>query len=291
MYGEPAAFVTIGIILVAGYCSYLGFKRPGFIDRYLFDPQAIIYRREPHRLITSAFLHADWRHYIFNAFSLYSFGSHIERIFGAPVLLLIFFGSVLGGNLLSLWLHREERYRALGASGGVCGVIFATIFLLPGGGVRLLFFPVGIPAYVYAILFLFISFYGIRTGFGNIGHDAHLGGAIVGLIITTMKYPRIVTASPLLYVVVMASSILFFLYLYRTQRPVGRRRVRESRGLFGKVSEWRQRMEASVRKREEERLNRLLEKVQREGLNSLSESERAFLRYASERRRKKNQRR
>lgn len=215
MSGEPLAPGTLAILVVAGVCTHVGFTRREFMDRFLFSPQEILRKREYYRLVTSGFLHADWMHFAFNAFTLYSFGSGIEVVFGLPEFLVIFFASVIGGNLLSLWLHREHEYRALGASGGVCGIIYASIFLLPGGSVYLFLLPFPIPASVYAILFLFISIYGIKAARDNIGHDAHLGGAIVGLLVTTALHPAIVKEMPLLYAAVMTISAAAFLYFWR----------------------------------------------------------------------------
>jgi membrane associated rhomboid family serine protease len=146
-------------------------------------------------------------------YSLYSFGAAVELFFGPGTFLAIYLASIVGGNLLALLLHRNEDYYALGASGGVCGVIFACIFLVPGSSVQLFFIPVNIPAYVYAVLFMLFSYYGIRAQRGNIGHDAHLGGAIIGLLTATALQPSIIRQNPVLYPVVMSLAILLFVLL------------------------------------------------------------------------------
>ena len=128
--------------------------------------------------------------------SLYLFGSTIERFLGARDFLTIYFGSIVGGSLLSLLIHRRHDYRAYGASGGVCGIIFAHIFLFPGGSISFFPFPYGIPSWLYAICFMLGSFYGMKAQRDNIGHDAHLGGAILGLLITAALQPWIVRRSP-----------------------------------------------------------------------------------------------
>jgi len=215
MGGQPLAPGVLAIIVIAGFVTYLGFTLRGFMEQYLFSPYEILRKKEYYRLVTSGFLHADWFHFGFNAFTFYSFGTGIELVYGLPYLLIIFFASVIGGNLLSLWLHRNHEYQALGASGGVCGIIYASIFLLPGGSVYLFLIPIPIPAYIYAVLFLFISIYGIQAARDNIGHDAHLGGAIVGLLVTTALQPAIVKHSPVLYAVVLAISAGAFLYFWK----------------------------------------------------------------------------
>jgi membrane associated rhomboid family serine protease len=146
-------------------------------------------------------------------YSLYSFGSAIELYFGPGAFLATYLAGIIGGNLLALLLHRNEDYYALGASGGVCGIIFACIFLLPGSSVQLFFVPIDIPAYIYAIGFMLFSYYGIRAQRGNIGHDAHLGGAIIGLLTATALHPSIIRQNPVLYPVVMSLAVLLLVIL------------------------------------------------------------------------------
>jgi membrane associated rhomboid family serine protease len=224
---------------------------------------------EYYRLLTSGFVHADWPHVIFNLFSLYSFGNSIARLFGPVTFALIYFSGIIGGNLLALLLHRYETYRALGASGGVCGIIFASIFLLPGGSISLFLLPVEIPAYVYAVLFILASVYGIHGRIGNIGHEAHLGGAIVGLAVATALHPYIFRLSPGLYALVMGLSTALLVGLYwrtRAVNPLPRfyRRSTVSR----KVRE---------QQADDKIMDDLLEKISKFGMNHLTEAERKQL--------------
>ena len=255
--------------------------------RHLFSPEAILARKQYRRLVTSAFLHADWMHFGLNAFSLYLFGRHVELVCGVHILAAIFFASVLGGNLLALWLHRHHEYRALGASGGVCGVIFASIFLLPGGSVRLILLPIPIPAHVYAILFLLASVYGVRSARDNIGHDAHLGGAIVGLLVTTALRPSIVREAPLTYALVMAVSAAAFLMVLRNPWDIAGSGGSPLLRLRRSFRDARRRAEARVKRKQDETVDRILEKIAKEGLDSLSRSEKQILKAASDRKRTK----
>jgi membrane associated rhomboid family serine protease len=223
---EPTGTFTIAIIVVTSLVSAAGFVSPRLVDGWLFEPAMIIGRRQYYRLVTSGFLHANWAHLLVNMFSFYSFGGAVEELVGAPTLIAVYFSGLLGGNLLSLLLHRNHVYRALGASGGVCGVVFASIFLVPGGSVYMFPVPMPIPSPVYAVLFIVISFFGIRSQRGNIGHDAHLGGAIIGLVAATLLHPPIVAQSLPLWAAVMAISIALFIYLYvDSRRRAGRLRV------------------------------------------------------------------
>lgn len=213
-----ASPVTLGLVVVTSLVSLAGFGSAAAVDRLIFDPHRILRRGEYLRLVSSGFLHADIGHLFVNMFSFYSFGGPIERVYGAVPLVAIYFSAILGGNLLSLALHRNEIYRALGASGGVCGVVYAAIFLFPGGSVMVMPVPVPIPSSLYAVLFILLSFFGMRGRWGNIGHDAHLGGAVIGLGTATALFPAIAAENPILWTTVMAISAVLFVYLYRRPR-------------------------------------------------------------------------
>lgn len=279
---EPLAIATLAFLGITAYTSYCAFKSRKLIEKLLFSSVRIIQNKEYHRLISSGFIHADWPHLFFNMFSFYSFGSAIELTYGPLLLVLIYVSSILGGNLLSLILHRHEEYRALGASGGVCGVIFASIFLLPGGGVFIFPLPLAIPSWFYAILFILISVYGLRNQKGNIGHDAHLGGALCGLFVATIIFPEIITASPILYLAVVTISAIALVYTHRF--PTGA----QQSGLFSKPY-WQntgKKIQSRDKQRDQETLEQLLAKVSDGGLNSLSASEKKQLKAISKRMKK-----
>jgi membrane associated rhomboid family serine protease len=193
---EPV--VSLFSLITAGV-SFLAFCYPDLSDRLLFRPNKILAQKEWYRLFSSALIHADWIHLCFNLVALYSFGEIVEAIFGGHMLLLIYLASVLGGSLLSLFLHRYHDYSALGASGGVCGVMFASIFLVPGLSVSMYFVPVGIPGPIFAGLYLVGTFIALRKGVGNVGHDAHFGGAMVGLLLALAIAPENCLVSPVLF--------------------------------------------------------------------------------------------
>ena len=264
------------------YWSYRGFTRPGFRDRYIFSPTRILWDRQYYRLLSCGFLHLNWMHLFFNMLSLYSVGFAIELAFGIHVFLIIYLGSIVGGSLLSLYLHRNHHsYLALGASGGVCGIIFAFIFLFPGATMGFFFIP--LPGWLFAILFILISFFGLRRQLGNIGHDAHLGGAIIGLLITTALRPSIVVQSPILYAVVVGLSAVLFIYLYKN--PL----FMPGSAPFSPAYWRRKRAEAQARKRarqeqeDKETLDRLLTKISRSGMESLTAAEMRRLKAISKR--------
>lgn len=208
--------VNLLIIVVTVVSSLVGFRNLSYLQRNLLDVQRVLRRGEWPRVATSALLHADLSHLFFNMFSLWSFGGAVEACCGWWFLLAVYVAAVVGGSLLAILLHRQEQYRALGASGGVCGVIYAAIFLVPGTSVVVFPLPIPIPAWLFAILFVVVSFAVMRTRIGNIGHDAHLGGALVGLLVATALRPSLVAANPLLFATVVVITVVLLGVAYRT---------------------------------------------------------------------------
>jgi len=196
------------LIIANVLVSLRGFKVSSFFNDYSFHPTSVLKRGEYYRMVTSGFLHVDPGHLIFNMITLFFFGSLLERMVGIPKFLVIYLVSMVAGDLLSLWLHRHQSaYRAVGASGAVCGIIFATIALYPGIRIFIMFIPIGIPGWIYAVFFIWYSSFGIQRQMGNIGHDAHLGGAIAGLLLASFFFPGVVFAHYLVTMGLLALSI------------------------------------------------------------------------------------
>jgi len=169
-------------------------------------------------MISSGFLHADWPHLFFNMLTLYFFGPVVIDYLGGLMFILVYLVSLIAGSLLTLVLHKNDySYRAIGASGAVTGVLFAAILLNSNMSVGMIFIPVGIPGWLFGILYLLYSIYGMRSKSDNIGHTAHFGGAIGGYAITLMYRPDIVT-SETFTVVALAIPIVIMFILERTGR-------------------------------------------------------------------------
>jgi membrane associated rhomboid family serine protease len=210
------SYAIIGIILANLAISYQGFNDYSFKEKFLFHVGAILEGKQWIRLISSGFLHADWTHFAFNMITFYSFGGLIESVFGLSGFFIIYFGSLIGGNALSLFVHKNHYdYRALGASGAVSGIVFASILVDPTMKLYLFFVPIGIPAWLFGIAYILYSIYGMRAQNDNIGHEAHMGGAIVGLLLGIALIPQLFTNSPLLVVALLIPSLLFLLILVR----------------------------------------------------------------------------
>ena len=101
------------------------------------------------------------------------------------------------------------------ASGAVTGVLYSAILLEPSMRLGFIFIPIPIPAYIFGIGYLLYSIYGMKNRVGNIGHDAHFGGAIGGYVITLVMAPWILKEN-LLMVGLLAIPIVLLYGLRKT---------------------------------------------------------------------------
>jgi membrane associated rhomboid family serine protease len=271
--------ITFILVLANFIVSYNGFNNRRFYSRLVFQVEKILVYKDYKRLITSGFLHVSWMHLIFNMVTLYAFGGSLERSLGPFQFLLLYFASLLGGNLLSLFLHRNHAgYRSVGASGAIAGVIFGAIALNPDIEISFFFVPLPIPAWVFGLAFMLISIYGIRSRKDNVGHDSHLGGALIGMAIAILTHPAVIIENyvPILIVAVPA---LIFLYMIIT-RPhfllVDNYFFRNQEDFYSIDHKYNQ--ERANRQKE---IDRILEKIHQKGMKSLTKEERELLKRES----------
>ena len=186
--------LTLILIAVTVLVSWLAFDRPRLLDRLILWPPAIDRQRQYDRLLTHGFIHADWQHLLFNMITLFFFGRVAEQVIGSmigPVGFLLFYLSAIVIAILPTYLrHRHDtRYRSLGASGAVSAVLFAFILVQPWSLIFVFFLPV--PAIVYGAFFVGYSIWMDRQGGDNTNHNAHLSGAIYGVLFMLLMEPRI----------------------------------------------------------------------------------------------------
>jgi membrane associated rhomboid family serine protease len=186
-----------------------------FFDRYKFNVGAILGKpKQWDRLLTSATLHGDSTHLLFNMMTLYFFSPVIMGAFGIWIYLAVYFLSIIGGGLLSLFIHRREYYySAIGASGGVVGILFAAIAVHPTMPLRFFFIPIDIPGWIFGLGYLAFSVYGMLRNAGNIGHDAHMGGAVAGMVIAVIYAPGHVLSANAYYLGIMVLPLILLAYL------------------------------------------------------------------------------
>lgn len=261
----------LAMILLNVLISFQGFRDDTFFDRWTFKVGSVLNNGEWYRVITSGFLHVSSTHLAFNMITLYFFASSIERALGPWAFLIIYFSSLIGGNLFSIFIHRTNPlYRAVGASGAVSGIVFAAIALFPGMKLAFLFVPIPFPAWIYGLGFVLYSIYGIRAQRDNIGHEAHLGGAILGLLVAIGYKPSVLQFNMTAILLILVPTVLFIiLVIYRPQFL----RIEEKYGGYQTDDD----AYNSARSAKRAELDRILDKISREGVESLTPSEREFL--------------
>ena len=264
MGGESQIGILIAIL--TGMTTYQGLRHSSYQDKYLFHSEKILLDKEYYRLLTSGFLHVNWLHFGFNMLALTSFALSIEVLLGIKSFLIIYFLSMLGGSLLSLYIHRNHYdYTAVGASGAISGVVAASIILFPNSEIGLIFIPGGIKSWVFGLIFIVISILGIKSQSDNIGHEAHLGGILTGIVATSIISPRIFLINWHI-ALGMLVPILIFLYLI----------IRRPDILI--TGKWNlERPNITTKYKSEISLDEILDKIKRRGIDSLSKKEKKLL--------------
>ena len=209
----PAVLYTLMFATAAA--SMRGFADSRFFQEFMFNVGQIRRRRQYYRLASSAFLHADWGHLLVNMLVLYLFAPNILNLYGALPFLLLYFGAVLAGNLFSLFVYQNRPlYTAIGASGGVSGIVFASIALNPEAQMVFLLLPgFTFPAWVFATLYFAYSVYMMlnpRAG-DNTGHAAHLGGAVCGMLFVLITLPAVIAANAP-YIAIMSLPLAYMAF-------------------------------------------------------------------------------
>ena len=187
----PVTFLLLLVnVLVSGYAL---FSDETLLERLGFRPERVRENGEWYRFFTGGFLHAGLAHLAFNMITLYFFGPLLEMILGSWSFTLLYFGAELTAHALTYYFHKDTAgYNAVGASGAISGVVFAFCLFFPFEKLYL-FFALPIPAILFAFGFVAVSIYAMKQGQGKLGgiaHEAHLGGALGGILLTFLLEPR-----------------------------------------------------------------------------------------------------
>lgn len=182
---------------ITALISFLAFSNEQIIRKGIFSPYIMEKENGWYRFITHGFLHADINHLAFNMMSLFFFGPTVELFFkirypemGPYIYLLFYITAIIASSIYGFFKNRNnQRYLALGASGAISAVIFASIIFNPNSKIYIFFIPLGIPAYIFGPIYLFISGFLAKKGGGGIAHDAHFFGALYGVIFTIFAFP------------------------------------------------------------------------------------------------------
>lgn len=215
--------ILLIIIAATAIISFIAFNNHVLFEKYKFNVASILRDKEYIRLLSAGFLHADLMHLLFNMMTLYFFGPIVIQAFGAFGFVLVYFGSILLGNIFSLYLYKNQSwYSAIGASGGVSGILFASIAMIPDLGIYFFFIPIPIPGYIFGFLYFAYSVYMMLNPQqnDNIGHAAHLGGAFFGLIYAVGFQPERAIENAL-FLGIMALPLIFMAYQVFVKKKIG----------------------------------------------------------------------
>jgi len=192
--------ISYFIVVITCIVSILCFRDVTLFDRLKFNAYDVKHSSQWYRFFSYGFLHANWMHLLINMFVLISFGEFVEkrlRLFFHDAYILDYILLYLGGLLISIIpayaKHKNDvYYNSVGASGAVSAVIFSSIILYPLGKISLFLIPIGIPAPLFGVLYVVYEYSMSKRAKDNIGHDAHLWGAMFGLVYTIALKPGLV---------------------------------------------------------------------------------------------------
>lgn len=183
-----AALIIFVITIATSLIALFGNAK--LLDRSLFRPYWFLRRRQYDTIVLSGFVHADLMHLIFNMMTFYFFGFLLERAIGPTHFLLLYFAGLLVSHVGTYIKQKNNpEYACLGASGAISAVLFAAIVFFPDQSLFIIPIPVPIPAPLFGIGYLAYTWYAARNPHGRINHDAHLGGAITGLVYVALIEP------------------------------------------------------------------------------------------------------
>jgi len=263
-------YFTFFLLILTSITSYLGFKDSSLIDKYAFSINRLLKQKDYKLLITSGFFHINWMHLVINMFVLFSFGTGIEGESGIVTFLLIYFFSLAGGNLLSLLIHKHQpHYTSVGASGAISGLIFSCIVMYRQ--IRLFF----LPGWIFGILYIAYTLYAIRANRRDVGHAAHLGGGLVGMLVAVMLFPHLIANNWLILLAIFVPTVLFlFIMVYKPEWIyINNADVRRTY-----TFEDRYNIEKNISQSD---IDSILEKINKKGMQSLTREERQQLEHYS----------
>ncbi|MBR7003750.1 MAG: rhomboid family intramembrane serine protease [Bacteroidales bacterium] len=192
--------VTLIIILITAGISILCFNGALDSDALKFNAYDVWHRNQWHRMLSYGLVHGGWGHLFFNMLTLYFFGTVVERYFqaafgnthGIYLYVALYVSALAVSTIGDLIKHKDNYgYNAVGASGAVSAVLFASILFEPKMGIYIYLIPIPVPGYIFAPLYLLYCWYMAKRNMDNIGHTAHFWGAVYGLVFPLICRPDI----------------------------------------------------------------------------------------------------
>lgn len=194
--------ITVIIIAITCIVSILCFNGTLNGNKLIFNAYQVWHRKEWYRMLTSGIIHSGWGHLFFNMLTLYFFGRVVEQYFsaafggvlGAVLYVMLYVSALAITSLGDLVKYRDNwNYNALGASGAVSAVLFASILFAPKMGIYIYLIPIPVPGYIFAPLYLLYCWYMAKRNMDNIGHTAHFWGAVYGILFPIICKPDVLS--------------------------------------------------------------------------------------------------
>jgi membrane associated rhomboid family serine protease len=190
-----AAPVASVIFVITILTSLWALSNENAYANMILHPYSVYRRQRVYTVITSGLIHNDWMHLFFNMMSYYFFAFQLEVFLGHWQFGLLYIASLILSDLPTIYKHKNDQcYHSLGASGAVSAVIFSGILFQPLAKIMMMPIPIGIPQVLFGVLYLIYCNYASKYSRDNINHDAHLFGALSGLLITIILNPHIVNS-------------------------------------------------------------------------------------------------
>lgn len=188
--------IIVGITVIVSIISFLD---RSYFHKLEYNPYMVKHNNQYYRMFTHAFIHADWFHLFVNMYVLYQFGQLAEEFYGYVhgmkgrwLYVILYLGGIMFASLPGFKKHQNDyMYNAVGASGAVSAVLFACIMFMPLQPLYLFFIPIGIPAFIFGIMYLVYESYMNKRGGTYVAHDAHLWGALFGVVLTVVLKPAV----------------------------------------------------------------------------------------------------
>ena len=191
---------TLILIAVTGLVSILCFTGTFNANKLLLHPYSVWHRNQWYRMLSYGVVHGGWGHLFFNMLTLFFFGRVVEEYFQAAfgaelvvVLYVVLYVSAIAvSSVWDLFKYKDDSsYSAVGASGAVSAILFASILFEPRMGIYIYLIPIPVPGYIFAPLYLLYCWYMAKRNMDNIGHTAHFWGAVYGLVFPLVCRPDI----------------------------------------------------------------------------------------------------
>lgn len=187
--GPGIAVVIFGVTIAASL--YGLYRSPQFIERCLFRPYFFLRKQRYETIVTSGFVHGDLGHLLLNMVTFYFFAFPLESRIGPARFALLYLLGLIASDLGTYFKHRNDPdYASLGASGAISAVLFAAIVYYPEMKLFIIPIPVPIPAPLFAVGYVAYSWWSARQARGRINHDAHLVGALFGVVFVMLTDPQ-----------------------------------------------------------------------------------------------------